>query len=32
MKALFREERERDSKLLASGRNGDKVGAFEGAM
>jgi len=32
MEALFREERERDSKLLASGRNSGKVGAFEGAM
>ena len=32
MEALFREERDRDTKLLASGRNGGKVGAFEGAM
>jgi hypothetical protein len=32
MKALFSEERERDTKLLASGPNAGKVGAFEGAM
>ena len=32
MEALFREERERDTKLLASGPNAGKVGAFEGAM
>jgi hypothetical protein len=32
MEALFRQERERDTKLLASGPNAGKVGAFEGAM
>jgi hypothetical protein len=32
MEALFREERERDTKLLNSGANAGKVGAFEGAM
>jgi hypothetical protein len=32
MEALFREERERDTKLLSSGPNAGKVGAFEGAM
>jgi hypothetical protein len=32
MEALFREERDRESKLLASGPNAGKVGAFEGAM
>lgn len=32
MEALFREERERSTKLLASGPNAGKVGAFEGAM
>lgn len=32
MEALFREERELDTKLLASGPNAGKVGAFEGAM
>jgi hypothetical protein len=32
MEALFREERERDTKLLGSGPNAGKVGAFEGAM
>ncbi|HWC98354.1 MAG TPA: M64 family metallopeptidase [Candidatus Sulfopaludibacter sp.] len=32
MEALFREEREKTTKLLASGVNGGKVGAFEGAM
>jgi len=32
MEALFREEREQDSKLLSSGPNAGKVGAFEGAM
>lgn len=32
MEALFREERERDTKLLASGPNAGKLGAFEGAM
>jgi hypothetical protein len=32
MEALFREERERATKLLSSGRNAGKVGAFEGAM
>jgi hypothetical protein len=32
MEALFREERERDTRLLASGPNAGKVGAFEGAM
>jgi hypothetical protein len=32
METLFREERERDTKLLASGPNAGKVGAFEGAM
>ena len=32
MEALFREERARDTKLLASGPNAGKVGAFEGAM
>jgi hypothetical protein len=31
MEALFREERERATKLLASGPNAGKVGAFEGA-
>ena len=32
MEALFHEERERDTKLLGSGPNAGKVGAFEGAM
>lgn len=32
MEALFSEERERDTKLLGSGPNAGKVGAFEGAM
>jgi hypothetical protein len=32
MEALFHEERERDTRLLASGPNAGKVGAFEGAM
>jgi hypothetical protein len=32
MEALFREERERMTKLLASGPHTAKVGAFEGAM
>jgi hypothetical protein len=32
MEALFREERERATKLLSSGRNAGKIGAFEGAM
>ena len=32
MEALFREEREKTTKLLASGANAGKVGAFEGAM
>jgi hypothetical protein len=32
MEALFHEERGRDTKLLASGPNAGKVGAFEGAM
>jgi len=32
MEALFQEERGRDTKLLASGPNAGKVGAFEGAM
>jgi hypothetical protein len=32
MEALFREEREKTTKLLASGPNAGKVGAFEGAM
>jgi hypothetical protein len=32
MEALFREERARDTKLLASGPNAGQVGAFEGAM
>jgi hypothetical protein len=32
MEALFHEERGRDTKLLASGVNAGKVGAFEGAM
>jgi hypothetical protein len=32
MEALFREERVRDTKLLSSGPNAGKVGAFEGAM
>jgi hypothetical protein len=32
MEALFREERERVTKLLASGPDAGKVGAFEGAM
>ncbi len=31
MEALFREEREAETKLLASGPNAGKVGAFEGA-
>jgi hypothetical protein len=31
MEALFREERDRDTKLLGSGPNAGKVGAFEGA-
>ncbi len=32
MEALFREERERTTKLLGSNPNAGKVGAFEGAM
>jgi hypothetical protein len=32
MEALFREERDSDTKLLSSGPNAGKVGAFEGAM
>ncbi|MDE3165582.1 MAG: M64 family metallopeptidase, partial [Acidobacteriota bacterium] len=32
MEALFRDERARDTKLLASGPNAGKLGAFEGAM
>jgi hypothetical protein len=32
MENLFREERQRDSRLLGSGPNAGKVGAFEGAM
>jgi hypothetical protein len=32
MEALFREERGRETKMLASGPNAGKVGAFEGAM
>ena len=32
MEALFREELEHDTKLLASGPHAGKVGAFEGAM
>jgi hypothetical protein len=32
MEALFREERERESALLASGPQAGKTGAFEGAM
>ncbi|MEO8596818.1 MAG: IgA Peptidase M64 [Candidatus Solibacter sp.] len=32
MEALFREEETAATKLLASGRNAGKVGAFEGAM
>ncbi len=32
MEALFREERERTTKLLGSSPYADKVGAFEGAM
>jgi len=32
MEALFREERERSTKLLGSSPNAGKVGAFEGAM
>jgi hypothetical protein len=32
MEALFREEREKDTALLASGPHGHAVGAFEGAM
>jgi hypothetical protein len=32
MEALFREERVGDTKLLSSGPNAGKVGAFEGAM
>ena len=31
MEALFREERGLATRLLASGRNSGKVGAFEGA-
>ncbi len=32
MEALFRDERERETKLLGSSPNAGKVGAFEGAM
>ena len=32
MEELFAEERGRDMKLLASGPNAGKVGAFEGAL
>lgn len=32
MEALFEQERERETALLASGPNAGKVGAFEGAM
>jgi hypothetical protein len=32
MEVLFAEERDRDTKLLGSGPNAGKVGAFEGAM
>ena len=32
MEALFREERDRETKLLNSGPNSGKIGAFEGAM
>jgi len=32
MEALFREERDKATKLLASGANAGKVGAFEGAI
>ena len=32
MEALFREERAAETKLLGSGPNAGKVGAFEGAM
>jgi hypothetical protein len=32
MEALFREEREKETRLLDSGPNARKVGAFEGAM
>jgi hypothetical protein len=32
MEALFREEREKATRLLASGASAGKVGAFEGAM
>jgi hypothetical protein len=32
MEKLFAEERSRDTKLLASGPNAGKVGAFEGAL
>jgi hypothetical protein len=32
MEELFREERDRDTKLLSSGPNAGKVGAFEGAL
>jgi hypothetical protein len=32
MEALFREEKERTTKLLGSGPNAGKVGVFEGAM
>ena len=32
MEALFRDERERTTKLLSSGPNAGKTGAFEGAM
>ena len=32
MEALFREEQQRSTKLLASGPHAGKVGTFEGAM
>ncbi|PWU03484.1 MAG: peptidase M64 [Terriglobia bacterium] len=32
MGALFRQERDRDTKLLSSGTNAGRVGAFEGAL
>ena len=32
MEALFREERQRETAMLASGPNAGKVGAFEGAL
>jgi len=32
MEALFREERQRETAMLASGPNAGRVGAFEGSM